>query len=1320
MKKIISLITVISIVVSVFMCMPAVYAFNIDNDNAPQLIDQNSAYVIFGTTNQTSGLSVSGSTTSVTYSGVTGAQLPANQTLTINLDSGKTASKYVVAVKFYDPGVNEEDFTIAGHKIRKTGMQAKWITDSFVLESSASSFTVSGSANLVLSKIEFVKYTGSAAAGGINITKKTVSASSSTGEYNYILYNYGSSFSKKYAPLIRPYVSSQGWNYQGTKFIFKTYDPSATNPVHSMYEYDIVSGTVTLLDTNVSTSNEELTAVVTYDNQIYYLKSDGSIWKYDWLTYTTEQTQVNHNYSDLSVSNDGQWITGNINGSSREVYTTNTETGKGKSASIYAPRNYWPSGCYVSHLMVNPEYPHLMFFAQDTLDKNISIHTVMWLQNFNSDSAYNMFVQVPDANAPEMTGEKSGHIVWGANGENIYWVKYIEDNLAGPTGIMRSDKYGMTREYINGDYNYWHCFPSMDDNFVVSDYQEANSYNGIAIINTNTYQSHNVAYFANGDGSHPNQPHPHISGNNYSVSWQFQYEEESWTTSYEATSIGWATLSNITKGKAPTNRFTAGNGVELITCSEAVNATTDETVGGVAYKKAENGKGLYFDISSDVCMSTNADVTLEISYLDKGTNPLIITYTNGVDEIGDLVAREDAAYNITKSNTNTLKTATVTLENVNLNNAGKFRSDFYISCSDGTYISGINATSANPGSEYYTNGRIFTTASGIGEDQNSGIRVLSGGLGSAYNSKLWSVDDTEGWQSHGITQQTVDSAKAAGYKWVTLSTDGAWAYKNVTDKAGITKTVYYAPKNYRQTGGSYNKISGAFYLGVTEDSPINENDNNVTFAITYLDKTNIKVAYSAIGTDTGRDTFTITGTDTGEWKTHYQTVTNAKLSTTNTDTGLAGGKEDIKIESNGDEMFIASVNISKAQPAPDYDLYVQNMYYESKNNVVKAGQKITASANNNVTDGGIVASGLDNSTYDNTLISVNDTAAWQAAGYTQENINAAIEANCDYVGSGVDGCWKYQDFTDKNGVTKTTFYAPNNWRNRTSGTVNSNVYFHVTNDVITKEDNDVVLAIEYLDVGGIMKIDYVANAGHNSVYVPVTHTNEWKTAYISLDDAAFSSTNQNTAFGSGVQDIKVVANQTPIASVSVMKKYDGTPGTEYEVLDGMVYNSTINKGDIATPNAVVTNTTGAPITTNLYTVVYDQDKNIKSIKKGKAVTVAAGATEGLSTPEVTLFEGETIESFVWDVTLTPVEKSVDPLNIVITPAPGSVKLSWNNNLFPGHFINIYSRGKLVGRTNGTYCILDNLNQGNNTLVADVLDNYGRVVFRSKPIIVNVK
>ena len=728
---------------------------------------------------------------------------------------------------------------------------------------------------------------------------------------------------------------------------------------------------------------------------------------------------------------------------------------------------------------------------------------------------------------------------------------------------------------------------------------------------------------------------------------------------------------------------------------------------------------MYFDITNDVCASTNATVTLEISYLDEGTNPLVITYTNGVEDIYDLATREDATYQIAKTGSGSKKTVTVTLENINANNIGKFRSDFNITCADGAYISGINASSVAPGRELYTDGMIYAMATTAGTEKHSGMYVLGSNPDESYNARLWSVSDTQGWQSDGITQTTVDSANSSGYKYVTLSSDGAWTYKNISDKTGNTKPAFYAPKNYRQGGGSYYKISGAIYLKLTSDSPITASDNNVTFAITHLDGAGMKVAYTSTNADKGRSDFTITGGSTNKWKTTYVTVNDAKLSATNSGTGLATGYEDIKIESKGDEMSIASVYIYKTGSAAQSDVYIQNMYYEGRD-AVKVGKSVTASADNNVTGNGLVATEKANSSYDNTLVSVDDKTAYEAAGFTSSDATSAKNAGCSYMSvSGVDGSWKYQEFTDKNGVTKNAFYSPKNWRKK-DGAVNTNVYFRLTDDTIVGDDSDLVIAIEYLDKGSIMELNYVAWAGHTRTYIPITFTNTWKTAYISIDDARFSSSNSGTALASGVEDIKITTNETPIASITVMKKYDGDKDGEYEVIGSAVQNSFVTTGDVVVPGAVVTNKSNIDLKANLYKVIYNSDKTVKSIEKSSAVSVNAGGSADVKVSQTELLEGETMDLFVWDGTLTPVEKYMDPIDVVITPVDGSVKLSWNSALFAGYFINVYSRGELVGRTNGTYCILDNLKKGDNTIVVDVADAYGRVVFRSRAIVANVK
>jgi len=181
-KRILSLVIIISIIASLFMYMPA-YAFKIDNDDAPQFLSDDSAYAVFGKNTQTRDVTVKytkktksggvfgigGTTTeseitpaTATYDGITGVKIDNNQYLYLNLDKTKfTGTKYLVVVKFYDPG-SEEQFKIEykdilgntkEHKIQKTGMQAKWVTESFILDNVSTSEVLGQNSNLCISGV---------------------------------------------------------------------------------------------------------------------------------------------------------------------------------------------------------------------------------------------------------------------------------------------------------------------------------------------------------------------------------------------------------------------------------------------------------------------------------------------------------------------------------------------------------------------------------------------------------------------------------------------------------------------------------------------------------------------------------------------------------------------------------------------------------------------------------------------------------------------------------------------------------------------------------------------------------------------------------------------------------------------------------------------------------------------------------------------------------------------------------------------------------------------------------------------------------------
>ena len=210
--------------------------------------------------------------------------------------------------------------------------------------------------------------------------------------------------------------------------------------------------------------------------------------------------------------------------------------------------------------------------------------------------------------------------------------------------------------------------------------------------------------------------------------------------------------------------------------------------------------------------------------------------------------------------------------------------------------------------EKFADKGIYTYASQTG-DTEYGIRVLSNVTDPAYDYMLYSIDDTEGWTAAGITEETVNAAKSNSCKYVAAVKDGCWKYAAMADGNGVEKDTWYTTKNYRNSG-SYRVIGGNIYFGLynTEITPA---DKSLTFLIEYLDAGTSSMLLRYCTGGRANNSVVITKTGTNEWKTAVISVTDAALSSTNTDTGLGSGKDDFRIEANSADTYISRVKVLK-------------------------------------------------------------------------------------------------------------------------------------------------------------------------------------------------------------------------------------------------------------------------------------------------------------------------------------------------------------------------------------------------------------------------
>jgi len=347
----------------------------------------------------------------------------------------------------------------------------------------------------------------------VTVTKTVETDSTTKRKTNYINFNG--------EPVYRPYVSEQCWNKEGTKFIF--------GKDNTLYEYDITTDTAKSLD-SARTDGVHLIAEVSSDNKIYYRKPGQGTWCIDWNNYC--HTKIcDYEFNLISVSNDGKYITGDLIGASdnrEKLYRYNVHKNTLESISYVFPSINGSAG--VNHVQVNPYYPNIMFFCNEGAS---DIPDRMYTMNWRKKQASNTFVQSKDSNGKAL--EYFTHEVWGANGEKIYWVSSKGSPTPSTEGLVRANKDGTDREYINRDYQYWHCFPSGNDKWIAGDTASGQ----VVLVNTISKKSYYLAKFGMSNWSHPYQPHPAVSYNANSVCWQLDYKG--------VLSIAWQDTSDITK-----------------------------------------------------------------------------------------------------------------------------------------------------------------------------------------------------------------------------------------------------------------------------------------------------------------------------------------------------------------------------------------------------------------------------------------------------------------------------------------------------------------------------------------------------------------------------------------------------------------------------------------------------------------------------------------------------------------------------------------------------------------------------------------------------
>ncbi len=489
-------------------------------------------------------------------------------------------------------------------------------------------------------------------------------------------------------PTWRTYVTAQSWTSDGKSFVCSLADGE-------MFLYNIETQMLTYID-KASTEVERLHATIGTDDYIYYIKKEGgsySIWRADSKTLKPEFVtkgpgiaiycvQLSNDCNYLSVESDSntmRFARYSIKEDRWDIYSHTFD---------YSP--------VLTHAQINPQYPRLMCFSHELL--NISwlfLTDRMWVFDCDTGQAKNVFKQGTNEQLGT-TLQYVSHELWSNNGEYLYGIapdarKNMSD-LGASASVMvgntpfafRVNKDGSHRQYyfngMNQIYNYNHVYPSGDDKFLIAD----GDY--VVLISTETNEHFPIASFVlSNKRQHPYQAHPVVARNQYKVSW-------GGTDKDDVLGVLWFDFTKMTENKAKGGHYPAGDYVKRVSYGGLDCESAETTKYGKSCITAKSGKSVYLDIDEGLIDTDNGSLKLSFDYFDNGNQPIVITYTSGVNTDNDRYRIFDAEKRIKRRNTNTWKHCEIVIDSGNFENIGEYSTDIKIKgeCSD-VYIKNISA-----------------------------------------------------------------------------------------------------------------------------------------------------------------------------------------------------------------------------------------------------------------------------------------------------------------------------------------------------------------------------------------------------------------------------------------------------------------------------------------------------------------------------------------------------------------------------------------------------------------------------------------------------
>ncbi len=502
--------------------------------------------------------------------------------------------------------------------------------------------------------------------------KKTEIIDATTGRRYYCIDKDG-------AQLVREYYTANLWTADNKRFIVE--DAWEGSP---KYIYDTEKNTLQYLANCYN-------LVVSKDtDRMYYMcatAGNRQVRRIDLNTLKVETVaDIPYNLTgseDATITNDEKYFAVNWEEGSdeldyaqpfgglrkRKVPVLDIETGVWNNTFHHEFVGYDREGMILNHVQINPVYDNLALFAHEgTAEKTPDR---LWMVDLDKNEAFNVFRQKQVSE--ERTGEPAGHEMWFGNGERIAFVKYPKSGNIAHSGIMTIDLTGKHKEYVNGDYQYWHCAASpADDRFIVADTN--NIVNGtieIVLIDRYTGEAHLLCKPRLGYTSHPGHAHPSFSQDGRKISFVVK-------TSNNVIGTAWMDISDIIDKPLEGGRISISDDCEVPSYKGTKNYIEEKVKDGEACYKIPAEKRMLVNVKDEKYQGDRVDARISFSYYDEGFMPVRLAYF-GWDENSTILDKtEQMIYDIPRKNTKKWITETIELKDINLDNMEYVGTDFRI------------------------------------------------------------------------------------------------------------------------------------------------------------------------------------------------------------------------------------------------------------------------------------------------------------------------------------------------------------------------------------------------------------------------------------------------------------------------------------------------------------------------------------------------------------------------------------------------------------------------------------------------------------------